>query len=110
VEQVLALTYDTTAVQMEAVTQDIRNLILQETEVDPASVMVYFRDLNASSLDLWVVYATRDADFQKHMALRQRLNLAYLRTVTARGLSFAYPTTVMHLDGPIAKQLAEKKG
>jgi MscS family membrane protein len=110
VEQVLALTYDTPAAQMEALAQEIRGLILQEAEVDPASVMVYFRDLSASSLDLWVVYATKEADFQKHLALRQRLNLAYLRTVAARGLSFAYPTTVMHLDGPIAKQLVEKKG
>ncbi|MEI6106558.1 MAG: mechanosensitive ion channel family protein [Opitutae bacterium] len=110
VEQVLTLTYDTTAAQMEALAQEIRGLILQEAEVDPASVMVYFRDLSASSLDLWVVYATKEADFPKHMALRQRLNLAYLRTVAARGLAFAYPTTVMHLDGPIAKQLVEQKG
>jgi MscS family membrane protein len=31
-----------------------------------------------------------------------------MRAVAARGLSFAYPTQTMHLDGPVAKQLAEK--
>jgi MscS family membrane protein len=97
VEQVLTLTYGTTAAQMEAIVQEIRGLILQEAEVDPASVMVYFRDLNTSSLDLWVVYATTHPDFQKHMALRQRLNLAFLRMVAAHGLAFAFPSQTVHV-------------
>ena len=105
VEQVLTLTYDTTAAQMEAIAQEIRGLILQETEVDPTSVMVYFRDINSSSLDLWVVYVTKQPDFQKHMALRQRLNLAFLRMVAAHGLSFAFPSQTVHV-----ASLPEKKG
>ena len=109
VEQVLSLTYDTSPAQMEAVVAEIRALILAEPEVDAASVHVYFRDLAASSLDIWVVYVTKDADFAKHMALRQRLNLAFMRAVAARGLSFAFPTSVMHLDGPVARQLAGGK-
>jgi MscS family membrane protein len=109
VEQVLTLTYDTTPDQMEAVVAEIRALILAEAEVDADSVLVYFRDLSASSLDIWLAYVAKDPDFAKHMALRQRLNLAFMRTVAARGLSFAFPTSVMHLDGPVAKQLAERK-
>jgi len=77
--------------------------------VDASSVHVYFRDYSASSLDIWLVYVVRDADFAKHMALRQRLNLAFMRAVEARGLAFAFPTSVMHLDGPVAKQLADRK-
>ncbi len=109
VEQVLGLTYDTTPAQMEAVVQEIRQLIEREPEVDASSVHVYFRDYSASSLDIWLVYVVRDADFAKHMALRQRLNLAFMRAVEARGLAFAFPTSVMHLDGPVAKQLADRK-
>ena len=110
VEQVLNLTYDTTPDQMEALVTDIRALIVAEAEVDAASVLVYFRDLSASSLDLWLVYVVKNADFAKHMALRQRLNLAFMRAVAARGLAFAFPTSVLHLDGPIAKQMAGGKG
>jgi MscS family membrane protein len=110
VEQVLGLTYDTTPVQMEAIVAEIRRLITAEAEVDPASVHVYFRDYSASSLDVWLAYNVKDPDFAKHMALRQRINLAIMRAVAAQGLSFAFPTSVMHLDGPIAKQLAGGKG
>ena len=97
VEQVLTLTCDTTPAQMEALVAEIRALIVAEAEVDPAAVHVYFRDLSASSLDIWVVYVAKDADFAKHMALRQRLNLAFMRAVAARGLAFAFPTQTLHV-------------
>jgi MscS family membrane protein len=77
---------------------------LAETVVDAESVMVFFRDFSASSLDLWIVYATKGPDFQEGLGLKQRVNLAIMRAVQARGLSFAFPTSVMHLDGPVAKQ------
>ncbi|HVT72713.1 MAG TPA: mechanosensitive ion channel family protein [Lacunisphaera sp.] len=97
VEQTLNLAYDTTPDRMEALVREIRGLITAEPEIDPSSVHVYFRDLGASSLDIWLVYVTRDADFAKHMALRQRLNLAFMRAVEARGLSFAFPTQTVHV-------------
>lgn len=109
VEQVIGLTYDTTPEQLDAVVEEFRTLILAEKEVDPTSVMVYFRDLSASSLDIWVVYVTRDADAKKAFAAKQRLNLAMMRAVAARGLSFAFPTQVMHLDGPVAKALVDNR-
>jgi MscS family membrane protein len=109
IEQVLSLTYDTQPKQMEKIVAEIRQLIEREPEVEAGSVLVYFRDYSASSLDIWVTYVVRDPDFARHMALRQRLNLAFMRAVQANGLSFAFPTSVMHLDGPIAKQIAERK-
>lgn len=110
VEHVIGLTYDTTPQQMEAVVADLRQLINAEPEVTPAETQVWFRDYSASSLDLWIVYLAKDPDFARHMALRQRINLGIMRAVAARGLVFAFPTSVMHLDGPIAKQLAGGKG
>jgi MscS family membrane protein len=110
IEQVLGLTYDTKPEQMAEIVEEIRKLILAEPEVDPASVMVFFRDYSASSLDIWVVYVAKSADFQQCMRLKQRLNLAFMRAVYARGLSFAFPTQTVQLDGPVARQLAERKG
>ncbi len=97
VEQVIGLTYDTTAEQMEEIVAEFRRLILAEAEVDPASVICYFRDYSASSLDIWLVFNVIDPDFHKHMALRQRLSLAFMRAVEARGLSFAFPTQTVHV-------------
>ena len=109
VEQVLSLTYDTKPEQMEAIVAEIRRLIAAEPGVDAGAVQVFFRDLSTSSLDIWLTYLTKDPDFAQHMATRQRLNLAFMRAVAAQGLEFAFPTSVMHLDGPIAQQIADRK-
>lgn len=106
VEQVIGLTYDTTAEAMDAIVEEIRGIIRAEQEVDPTSILVYFRDYSASSLDIWVVYVTKDADFMKSMDLRQRINLAIMRAVERRGLSFAFPTQTVHLAGDVAERLA----
>jgi MscS family membrane protein len=107
VEQVIGLTYDTPAEKMEAIVGELREIILAQPEVDPASVMVYFRDYSASSLDIWVVYLTKDPDFLAHLQLRQRINLAMMRAVQARGLSFAFPSQTVYLEGEVARRLAE---
>ena len=105
VEQIIGLTYDTTAAQMEEVVAEFKRLILAEPEVDSASVICYFRDYSASSLDIWMVFNVIDPDFHRHMALRQRLSLAFMRAVEARGLAFAFPTQTVHV-----ATLPEKRG
>jgi MscS family membrane protein len=44
-----------------------------------------------------VAYNAKDPDFAKSMALRQRINLAIMRAVEARKLSFAFPTQTVHV-------------
>jgi MscS family membrane protein len=108
VEQVLGLTYSTKAGDMAAMVEEIRSLILAEPEVDPSSVLVYFRDFSASSLDIWVVYGVKDPDFPKSFALRERLNLAFMQAVERRGLSFAFPSQSIYLEGEVARALAHR--
>jgi MscS family membrane protein len=109
VEQVFGITYDAKPEQMEALVAEIRGLIEREPEVDVTSVHAYFRDLNTSSLDIWIAYNTKDSDWVKHMRLRQRLNLAIMRAVYARGLSFAFPTQTMNLPQQIVERLAARE-
>lgn len=109
VEQVIGLTYQATAEDMEGIVADLRALILAEEEVDAGSVHVYFRDFSASSLDIWIVYLTKDPDFARHMKLRQRLNNAFMRAIARRGLSFAFPSQSIYLEGDAARLLSSAK-
>lgn len=97
VEQVVGLTYGTTAEQMAGIVADLRRLIEARPEVNAADTHVYFRDYGPSSLDLWIVYVLRDPDFARGMQARQEINLAILRAVEARGLAFAFPTQTVHV-------------
>ena len=104
VEQTLGLTYDTTPEKMEAILGDLRQEILREGEVDPASVIVAFTNLSAFSLDILVVYTTVSADALASIRLKERLNLAFMRAVAARGLAFAFPTQTVQLVRPEEKK------
>lgn len=104
-EQVIGLTYDTTPAQMDEMVDVIREIILSEDGVDPASVMVFFRDFGPSSLDIWTVYLSKDPDFHPYMRMRQRINVGIMRAVEARGLSFAFPTQTVHLPGEALERL-----
>ncbi|HEY4246871.1 MAG TPA: mechanosensitive ion channel family protein [Lacunisphaera sp.] len=106
VEQVIGLTYDTSAAQMGAIVDEIRRIITAEAEVDPASIHVYFRDYSASSLDIWLAYNAKSPDFAKSMALRQRINLAIMNATQNHGLDFAFPTQTLHLPDPIKDKIA----
>lgn len=105
IEQVIGLTYDTRPEQMEGIVAEIRRIITAETEVDAGSVHVYFRDFNASSMDIWLTYNTKNPDFAKHMALRQRINLAIMRAVAAHKLAFAFPTQTLDLSREVVTRL-----
>ncbi len=97
VEQTLGLTYDTSPEQMEAILRDFRELIGNEPEVDPASIIVTFTNLSVSSLDILIVYTTVSPDAPASLKLKERLNLAFMRAVSARGLAFAFPTQTVQL-------------
>ncbi|MBI2511650.1 MAG: mechanosensitive ion channel family protein [Opitutae bacterium] len=97
VEQVIGIAYDAHPEQLEGVVADIRRLIESDPAVNAPDTHVYFRDYGASSLDVWLVYVVKDADFAKHMQVRQRLNFGIMRAIEARGLSFAFPTQTVHV-------------
>ncbi|HWL15907.1 MAG TPA: mechanosensitive ion channel family protein [Opitutus sp.] len=109
-EQVIGLTYDTSPEQMAAMVEEIRNIIKAQPEVDPGSIIVFFRDLSASSLDIWMVYECAGPDFIAAMNAKQRINLQIMRTVAARGLSFAFPTQTLHLEGEAMQKIAASYG
>lgn len=98
VEQNFGLTYDATPEQIEALVEDIRAIVLGEAEIEAGSVIVQFTDLAASSLNIWLAYNTTDPDFVRHLKLKQRVNLAIMRAVAARGMRFAFPTQTVHVE------------
>jgi len=109
VDQVIGLTYDTTPEQMVAILADLRGLFAAEEDVVKDTFDVYFTEFGSSSMNIQIIYFAVSPDFRKHLALRERINLKIMRAVAARGLSMAFPTQTLILDGPVAKKLAGEK-
>lgn len=97
VDQTIGLTYDTTPEQMEAILDDIRTLLKNDPGVHQDFLAVNFLGYGASSLDISIIYFSADPAIVQSFALRERINLAIMRAVYARGLSFAFPTQTLHV-------------
>ncbi len=107
VKQVVGVTYESSAADMEGLVDDIRQLLRDDEGVHPEFILVNFTDFGPSSLDVLVYYFTKTTAWLEHMDVRQRVNCKVMRAIHDRGLSIAFPTTTMYLDGPVASQMAD---
>jgi len=110
VDTALGITYDTPPEKIQEVLADLRALLRADPGVHQGQIVVSFADFNDSSLRVQILYFTADPDWGSHMAVRERINIAILRAFAARGVALAFPSSVIHLDGPVARQLAAGAG
>lgn len=113
VMQTIGITYDTTAAQMELAVAEIKAIIEKDGGVDRDLIAVRFSEFGDSSLDIMVMYFTRDVSFAEHFATRERINLAIMRKLEEQGLSIAFPTRSIYIENLSSKAgdapVAEKK-
>lgn len=110
VVQTIGLTYETNAAQMEEACGNIREILDSDAGVDKEFIVVRFSEFGDSSLNITVIYFTATADYEEFLVIKERVNLAIMRALDGLGLSIAFPTRTLYLEGDIARSLAEKGG
>lgn len=100
---VVGLTYSTTPDEILAVIEDIKKILTDNLDVDNNTFSVRFVDFGASSLDIKVVYYARGIGYDENAKTRQDVNIAVMRAVLARGLSFAFPSRSVYFENPMPK-------
>lgn len=106
VKQIIGITYEATSADMQALVNDFRSILRNDQGVQQDFILVNFTDFGESSLDILVYYFTQTTKWLEHMDIRQRINCKLMDAIHARGLSIAFPTRSLHLDGPAASRLA----
>lgn len=94
----LGLVYETTADQIENVTERIREMIKARENVDPESVVVRFVNFNDSSLDLRIIAYILLADWGEYTAEVEQINLEVMRIVEELGLGIAFPSRSLYIE------------
>ena len=107
VEQTIGVTYSSKPEQIESLLLDIRALLKADADVHQDFIAVNFITFGAFSLDIQIIYFAAETDLRKSFVTRERINLALMRLVAARGLGFAFPTQTIELGGEVARRWAE---
>jgi len=106
VRQTIGVTYETTAEEMERAVAAIREIVEGDEGVDKDLVVVRFTDFGESSLNILVLYYTVGVTLPEHHATKERINLAVMRALAGMGLSIAFPTRTLYLEGEVAREMA----
>ena len=67
--------------------------------MDKDFIVVRFADFGDSSLNITIVYFTNTVDYDAHLAVKERINLAIMKKLEELGLSFAFPSRTVYLEG-----------
>ncbi|HYJ11393.1 MAG TPA: mechanosensitive ion channel domain-containing protein [Polyangiaceae bacterium] len=101
----VGLVYGTTAEQMRNVLEGLEGVLRAHPKIWPDTVMVRFKELAASSLDVEVMAWFTTSDWQEFLVIRQEALLAFMSVVEQAGTSFAFPTQTVH----VVPQTAERR-
>ena len=93
----LGVTYDTTPEQLKQIPDLIRQIVEQTENVNFGRA--HFSAFGPYSLAIEVVYFVQSADYDVYMDINQRINLAIMEGFEKIGVSFAFPTTTVQIQG-----------
>ncbi len=94
----VGLVYETTPAQMKAVLEGLEGVLRAHPKIWPDAVVVRFKELAASSLDIEVMAWFQTADWGGFQLARQEVLLGFMEVVERAGSSFAFPTRTVHLE------------
>ena len=93
----IGLEYGTTSDKMQRCVERITEMLNNSEEVVPESACVNFDAFADSSLNISIVYYTKEVALAPHLKIKEALNLNVMAIVEEEGCSFAYPTQTLHI-------------
>lgn len=97
-QMTVGVTYNTTADEMIAVVDKIRDMLKEHDQVVTNSEVVNFVEFNDSSLDILVVCVVKVTGWEHLQATKQDININIMRILAAMGLEIAFPTRTIVTD------------
>ena len=94
----LGITYDTSSGEMRVLLHRIREYMKVQEGVDPETVVVFFTNFGASSLDVMIRCFFLISDWSEFTAEKERIFLAIMDMVEELGLSIAFPSTSLYVE------------
>lgn len=93
----VGVVYGTTAAQMRTILEGLEAVLRAHPKIWPETVVVRFKELGASSLNIEVMAWFQTQDWGEFQLIRQDILLQFMEVVERAGSSFAFPTRTVHL-------------
>ncbi len=95
----ITVTYSTTLAQMEKLVEGIRNILAAHPMVRPVDgYQVFFHDMGASSLKIWMAVIFMTPDYGDWLKARQEVFMAIKSLAESLAVEFAFPSTSVYIE------------
>ena len=95
----IGLTYGTTSEQILKIKQDIESMLRNHEGISQKdSLLVYFDNFGASSLDIFIYTFTATANWAKYLEIREDIHVKIMQIVEANGSGFAFPSQSIYVE------------
>lgn len=99
--ETVGIRYDD-ASKMQAITNDVRNMIESHPELDQTNtIIVNFNAFASSSLDFMIYCFTKTTNWVEYHHIKQEVLLRVIGIVESHGAECAFPTSTLHMATPI---------
>jgi MscS family membrane protein len=93
----IGLVYDTTSQQMRDILAALEAILRRHPKIWPDGVVVRFKELAASSLDIEVMAWFQTSEWSEFQGIRQDILLDFMAAIEHHGSSVAFPTRTLHI-------------
>jgi MscS family membrane protein len=93
----IGLVYGTTSQQMRTILAELEAILRRHPKIWSDTVVVCFKELAASSLDIEVVAWFQTTDGAEFQRIRQDLLLDFMAAIEQHGSAIAFPTRTVHI-------------
>lgn len=95
----LGIKYQTTIGQIQALLERVRKMLTDNPEIHPDTVFVYFDAFGASAYELFFYFFTKTTNWQKHLKVKEEINLELMHVLDELKIEVAFPSTSVYMEG-----------
>ncbi len=98
IKMTIGLTYGTTSAQMQSILGEMRTLLQQDEDIHPDTIFIHFTEFQESALGIFCYFFTKTTNWGEYMAVKERINLEFMRIVEHNGAGFAFPSQSLYVE------------
>ena len=97
-ESNLSMRYDTNASNMQNFISQVRSYVENNEKIDVNQRLVYFRNMSASSLDIFIRVYIAVNDIQEELKIREEIFFEIKKIAENNHVDFAFPSTSLYIE------------
>lgn len=94
----IGLTYGTTVEQLQAIVDDIKDMLKNHPDIHQETILVNFDEFEESALSIFLYFFTKTTVWNDYLHVRQDVNFKIMHIVAHHKASFAFPSQSLYVE------------